>query len=60
MSLADLDSEGFPTFLGLINAHDHQEFNLFPQLGRRLLPEGGRIGWGHPLSRHPPIKLAST
>ena len=44
MRLADLDAEGFPKFLGLINAHDHQEFNLFPQLGRRLLPEGRRMG----------------
>jgi len=23
MRLADLDAEGFPKFLGLINAHDH-------------------------------------
>ena len=44
MRLADLDAEGFPKFLGLINAHDHLEFNLFPQLGRRPLPEGRRMG----------------
>jgi hypothetical protein len=58
MKLADLDVEGFPKFLGLINAHDHLEFNLFPQLGRRPLPEGAAWAEDIPLSRHSPIKLA--
>jgi hypothetical protein len=50
MRLAELDAEGFPKFLGRINAHDRLEFNLFPQLGRRPRPEGRCIGWGHLLS----------
>lgn len=32
----DLDLRGFLLLPGLINAHDHLEFNLFPRLGSRL------------------------
>ncbi len=31
-----LDLAGYQVLPGLINAHDHLEFNLFPQLGTRL------------------------
>lgn len=31
----DVDLQGFIGFPGLINAHDHLEFNLFPQLGAK-------------------------
>lgn len=33
-----LDLEGFLVLPGLINAHDHLEFNLFPRLGRGTYP----------------------
>lgn len=37
----ELDLTGHLILPGLINAHDHLEFNLFPQLGRRLYPNAG-------------------
>jgi cytosine/adenosine deaminase-related metal-dependent hydrolase len=33
---ADFDLRGFLLLPGLINAHDHLEFNLFPRLGNRM------------------------
>ncbi len=33
-----LDLSGFLILPGLINSHDHLEFNLFPKLGRKLYP----------------------
>jgi cytosine/adenosine deaminase-related metal-dependent hydrolase len=33
-----LDLDGFLVIPGLINAHDHLEFNLFPRLGRGTYP----------------------
>src|SRR5579859_1857247 len=36
-----LDLEGRLILPGLINAHDHLEFNLYPRLGRRPYPNAG-------------------
>ncbi len=32
----ELDLDGLQILPGLINAHDHLEFALFPRLGRRI------------------------
>src|SRR6201992_3314790 len=34
----DLNLDGFMILPGLVNAHDHLEFNLFPRLGRGPYP----------------------
>ena len=36
--MSGLDVRGFLTLPGLINAHDHLEFNLYPRLGRGPYP----------------------
>ena len=33
--IADIDLQGYTLFPGLVNAHDHLEFALFPRLGSR-------------------------
>jgi cytosine/adenosine deaminase-related metal-dependent hydrolase len=41
----DVDLSGYMLLPGLINAHDHLEFNLFPRLGRG--PYGNATEWAH-------------
>jgi len=40
-----LDLSGYLLLPGLVNAHDHLEFNLFPRLGRRLYSNATE--WAH-------------
>src|SRR5688572_7483853 len=57
-SCVQIDLEGYLILPGLINAHDHLEFNLFPRLGRG--PYANSEEWAHdiyhpersPLSEH--------
>lgn len=44
-----LDLTGFLILPGLINAHDHLEFNLFPRLGRGPYPNATE--WAHDIYR---------
>jgi cytosine/adenosine deaminase-related metal-dependent hydrolase len=39
----EVDLSGYLLLPGLINAHDHLEFNLFPRLGRG--PYGNAVEW---------------
>jgi cytosine/adenosine deaminase-related metal-dependent hydrolase len=55
-SRASFDLRGYIILPGLINAHDHLEFNLYPRLGRGPYANAGE--WArdvyHP--NHPPIR----
>jgi cytosine/adenosine deaminase-related metal-dependent hydrolase len=44
-----LDLSGFLILPGLINAHDHLEFNLFPRLGRGPYPNA--VAWANDIYR---------
>ncbi|MDE3195687.1 MAG: amidohydrolase family protein, partial [Acidobacteriota bacterium] len=46
---ADADVSGFLLLPGLINAHDHLEFNLFPRLGNRVYANA--TDWAHDIYR---------
>src|SRR5665213_755424 len=51
-----LDLDGFLVLPGLINSHDHLEFNLFPSLGRGIYPNAKT--WAEDIYRPsvPPVK----
>ena len=44
-----IDLEGYLLLPGLINAHDHLEFSLFPRLGKGPYPSG--TAWAHDVYR---------
>lgn len=44
-----LDLEGFLVLPGLINAHDHLEFDLFPRIGRGVYPNA--TAWSNDIYR---------
>lgn len=44
-AVQSLDLDGALVFPGLINSHDHLEFNSFPALGREQYPN--YVEWGH-------------
>jgi cytosine/adenosine deaminase-related metal-dependent hydrolase len=48
-SSSSVDLEGFLILPGLINAHDHLEFNLFPRLGKGPYPNSE--AWAHDIYR---------
>lgn len=45
-----IDAEGALCFPGLINSHDHLEFNLFPQLGNKIY--ANYVEWGDNIHKH--------
>jgi cytosine/adenosine deaminase-related metal-dependent hydrolase len=45
----DIDLNGFLLLPGLVNAHDHLQFALFPRLGKP--PYGNYIDWGDDIHR---------
>lgn len=46
----DLDLDNAIAFPGLINSHDHLEFNLFPQLGNKIYES--YMEWGPDIHEH--------
>ena len=56
MSPADLQLDGFLALPGLVNAHDHLEFNLFPNLGRGPYPNAAAWAAGIYQPERPPIR----
>jgi hypothetical protein len=51
-----IDLEGYVVLPGMVNAHDHLEFNLFPRLGRGPYPNAG--AWARDVYHpdEPPIR----
>ena len=47
--LREVDLDGYLILPGLINAHDHLEFNLFPRLGRGPYPNS--VAWARDIYR---------
>lgn len=56
-SVQTLDLSGFMILPGLVNAHDHLEFNLFPRLGHGLYPNAA--AWAEDIFRPSQEPIAS-